>query len=185
MEPEIDRRCMECGAAVRARATFCPQCGNAMKEADNTTTIRQAEGRTTQTTNQVAPNDELAASPQPPAPEITTEVSSGVKTRVDTSPPPTPLPTPPPQTSESRSRARVYTAARKTGDSVRGKLQRVAAAQREVVEEKIAPQVEKLRHASHVVLDEAAEDPNLRFILIAVVLFIISVVLLLVSNYLG
>jgi uncharacterized OB-fold protein len=26
-EPEIDRRCNVCGAAVRPRSVFCPQCG--------------------------------------------------------------------------------------------------------------------------------------------------------------
>src|SRR4030095_14243760 len=26
-EPEIDRRCSVCGAAVRPRSLFCPQCG--------------------------------------------------------------------------------------------------------------------------------------------------------------
>src|SRR5947207_13871580 len=33
MEPEIARRCMTCGAAVRGRARFCPQCGQDMSEA--------------------------------------------------------------------------------------------------------------------------------------------------------
>ncbi len=29
-EPEISRRCFACGASVRQRALFCPQCGNGM-----------------------------------------------------------------------------------------------------------------------------------------------------------
>ena len=33
MEPEIARRCVACGAAVRGRAKFCPQCGSDMGEA--------------------------------------------------------------------------------------------------------------------------------------------------------
>ena len=33
MLPEISRRCLKCGAAVRASARFCPQCGQAFKEA--------------------------------------------------------------------------------------------------------------------------------------------------------
>ena len=32
-EPEIARRCVACGAAVRGRAKFCPQCGSDMGEA--------------------------------------------------------------------------------------------------------------------------------------------------------
>ncbi|HEY0082432.1 MAG TPA: hypothetical protein VGB61_06550, partial [Pyrinomonadaceae bacterium] len=30
MEPEIARRCLSCGASVRGRASFCPQCGSRM-----------------------------------------------------------------------------------------------------------------------------------------------------------
>jgi hypothetical protein len=30
MQPEISRRCLSCGAAVRAGARFCPQCGELM-----------------------------------------------------------------------------------------------------------------------------------------------------------
>lgn len=62
--------------------------------------------------------------------------------------------------------------------------QRMASAARDVVEERLGPRVEKLRQASTVVLDEAADDPNLRFILIAVLLFIIALVLILLSMYL-
>ena len=31
MLPEISRRCLSCGAAVRAGARFCPQCGKAFE----------------------------------------------------------------------------------------------------------------------------------------------------------
>ncbi|HEX8352028.1 MAG TPA: zinc-ribbon domain-containing protein, partial [Pyrinomonadaceae bacterium] len=33
MLPEISRRCRSCGAAVRAGARFCPQCGEPMADA--------------------------------------------------------------------------------------------------------------------------------------------------------
>jgi hypothetical protein len=62
---------------------------------------------------------------------------------------------------------------------------RVKVAARDAVEGKIAPRVEKLRQASTVVLDEAAEDPGLRFVLVAAVLVILSLVLLLLSQILG
>jgi zinc-ribbon domain len=32
MQPEISRRCLKCGAAVRAGARFCPQCGQEFRE---------------------------------------------------------------------------------------------------------------------------------------------------------
>jgi hypothetical protein len=59
----------------------------------------------------------------------------------------------------------------------------VAAAARGAVEERLAPRVEKLRQASNVVWDEAQDDPNLRFILIAVFLFIIAGVIILLATY--
>jgi hypothetical protein len=43
---------------------------------------------------------------------------------------------------------------------------------------------EKLRRASNVVLDEAAADPSLRFVLVATALIIISIVLLLLARVL-
>ncbi|HYH85115.1 MAG TPA: zinc ribbon domain-containing protein, partial [Pyrinomonadaceae bacterium] len=33
MQPEISRRCLKCGAAVRAGARFCPQCGQEFRGA--------------------------------------------------------------------------------------------------------------------------------------------------------
>jgi uncharacterized protein involved in copper resistance len=62
---------------------------------------------------------------------------------------------------------------------------RVKVAARDAVEGKIAPRVEKLRHASTVMLDEAADDPGLRFVLVAAVLIIFSLILLLLSQILG
>src|SRR5436305_503028 len=38
--PEISRRCLSCGAAVRAGARFCPQCGKAAGDEN----VQAAEG---------------------------------------------------------------------------------------------------------------------------------------------
>jgi hypothetical protein len=65
------------------------------------------------------------------------------------------------------------------------KRHRVRTAAREAVEENLLPRVERLRQASNVVLDEAAYDPSLRFVLIALVLFFIFLLILLVNNILG
>lgn len=66
----------------------------------------------------------------------------------------------------------------------RGKGQRVVGAARDVVEERLAPRVEKLKQASNVVWGEAQDDPNLRFILVAVFLFILALVIILLGTYL-
>jgi hypothetical protein len=66
----------------------------------------------------------------------------------------------------------------------RGRGQRVVGVARDVVEERLAPRVEKLRQASNVVWGEAQDDPNLRFILVAVFLFILALVIILLGTYL-
>jgi hypothetical protein len=52
MLPEISRRCLGCGAAVRAQARFCPQCGKVVGEARE----KEAAGGGAETS---APGDEL------------------------------------------------------------------------------------------------------------------------------
>jgi hypothetical protein len=65
------------------------------------------------------------------------------------------------------------------------KRQRVTAAARDVVEEKLSPRVEKLRQASNVMLEEASYDPSLRFVLVAVAAIALSLFLLLLNYLLG
>ena len=45
--------------------------------------------------------------------------------------------------------------------------------------------VEKIRHVSSVVIDQAAYDPSVRFILVAAGLFVLFLVLLIVSKVIG
>ena len=45
--------------------------------------------------------------------------------------------------------------------------------------------VEKIRHVSSVVIDQAAYDPSLRFLLVAAVLFVVFLVLLILSKVIG
>ena len=109
-EPEIARRCTTCGASVRQRAMFCPQCGSP---------VSQTQAPTTTTT--------------PLIPETIIETAPAPKVR---------------------------------DDCVRGR-------------------VEKLRKVSSVVLDQAAYDPSLRFLLVAAVLFLLFLVLLILSKVIG
>jgi hypothetical protein len=64
------------------------------------------------------------------------------------------------------------------------KQQRVTASGREAFDERARPRGEKLRRASTVVLDEAAADPSLRFVLVAIALIILSLLLLLLGRIL-
>ena len=53
------------------------------------------------------------------------------------------------------------------------------------VVENVRDRVEKIRHVSSVVIDQAAYDPSLRFLLVAAVLFVLFIVLVILSKVLG
>ncbi|HET9478875.1 MAG TPA: hypothetical protein VFO72_06000 [Pyrinomonadaceae bacterium] len=53
------------------------------------------------------------------------------------------------------------------------------------VAENVRDRVEKIRHVSSVVIDQAAYDPSLRFLLVAAVLFVLFLVLLILSKLIG
>ena len=49
----------------------------------------------------------------------------------------------------------------------------------------VKARVEKFRHVSSVMIDQAAYDPSLRFLLVAAVFFILFLVLLILSKVIG
>jgi predicted amidophosphoribosyltransferase len=49
----------------------------------------------------------------------------------------------------------------------------------------VKAKVEKLRHVSSVVIDQAAYDPSLRFLLVAAAFFVLFLVLLILSKVIG
>lgn len=54
-----------------------------------------------------------------------------------------------------------------------------------VHEDGVRARVEKLRKVSSVVIDQAAYDPSLRFLLVAAVFFLLFIVLLILSKVIG
>lgn len=79
---------------------------------------------------------------------------------------------------------RVY----RPGDKTRERLHRASEVARGVtrgVIEEPAKRVEKIRQASSVVIEEASYDPSLRFVLVALGLFVVFVVLLVLSKVMG
>lgn len=64
---------------------------------------------------------------------------------------------------------------------VRGRAAAVGAS----VGESLKPRVERLREASSVVIDEAADDPGVRYLVIAAVLFLLFLLLWVLSFTLG
>ncbi|MBD0369277.1 MAG: hypothetical protein ICV60_00370 [Pyrinomonadaceae bacterium] len=185
MEPEIDRRCPDCGAAVCAQSAFCPQCGRAMKAGASSSSSAEgtAAAVTESATQPEAGRDEKKAGGNSTRPLNITAPS--VKASELTS-------NPLPKTEQVSLPAQVAREQIASGKALeqrpeprsRGRGQRVVGAARDAVEERIAPRVEKLKQASNVVWGEAQDDPNLRFILVAIFLFIIAIVIILLGTYL-
>jgi hypothetical protein len=146
-EPEIDRRCSVCGAAVRSRAAFCPQCGQSI----------------TPETKNTDPKNE--------PPKVTPARSAEIAQTIDISRHQVPdlsqtQPLVPRQAKEPKSQPVQHQGLHRATDVAREK-------------------VDKIRKASSVVIDQAAYDPSLRFLLVAAVLFILFLFLLLMSKVLG
>jgi len=150
-DPEIDRRCTVCGASVRPRAAFCPQCGQSIPgQSEGPETHPERDDPKTIASKQ---SDTVAIAPEAVPDFLETQPLSAFPVRpVETAPPSQPiivkkdLPVP--------------------DGSVRGR-------------------VEKLRKVSSVVIDQAAYDPSLRFILVAAGFFLLFLFLLLMSKVLG
>src|SRR5689334_13192523 len=53
------------------------------------------------------------------------------------------------------------------------------------VADNVRDRVEKIKHVSSVVIDQAGYDPSLRFILVAAVIFVLFLILLIVSKVIG
>ena len=71
-----------------------------------------------------------------------------------------------------------------TYEKAREGLQRASTATREALADNVK-RVEKIRHVSTVMFEEASYDPSLRFVLVALGLFVVFLVLLLLSKVMG
>jgi hypothetical protein len=63
------------------------------------------------------------------------------------------------------------------------RVRQVRTAARGALEDKVKPRVDKMRKASTLVLDEAASDTGIRFLLVVVLLFMLFLVLLFLSKW--
>ena len=145
-EPEIDRRCSVCGAAVRSRAAFCPQCGQA-----------------------IAPQQTTEPKIEPP--KVTPAREAELAQTIDLSRHQVPdlsetQPLVPPKAIEQVTPPAQHQGLHRATDAARAR-------------------VDQIRKASSVVIDQAAYDPSLRFLLVAAVLIILFLFLLLMSKMIG
>lgn len=159
-DPIIARRCPWCGVAIREEAFFCPQCGKDLTQLHPDFSATMVESAPPETKKR--DTAELIESEIPGNPPAKV-VPEGL----------------PPDFSPAKSRKTPI------GQQALGKMgariQKATHVARDV-EGNVAHRVQKLRDASSVVIDEASYDASLRFILVAVVLFIVFLVMLFLSK---
>lgn len=173
MLPEISHRCPSCGAAVRDRdALFCPECGKAMSEKP-----AEPEAAVSVESLSSSPKPEADEKPGPAPDSFVNEPSSSAPPITETS-----------AANVNPKEEEHVTAAHRRGEKTRERLHRASEVARGVtrgVIEEPAKRVEKIRQASTVVIEEASYDPSLRFVLVALALFVVFVVLLVLSKVMG
>ena len=182
MSPEISHRCPSCGASVRDRdALFCPECGKplsakpkAKEGSDSPDTSIKAEAGEIVEVSRASSADEasMPTISEPTEPDTAEPLEAATAT---------------PAVANTKDDASSQPAHRR-GEKTRERLHRASDIARGVgrgVIEEPAKRVEKIRQASTVVIEEASYDPSLRFVLVALGLFVVFVVLLVLSKVMG
>jgi len=160
MQPEISTRCSSCGAAVRDPAMFCPECGKPM------------------TSNPA----ELSAAAEQPAKTVADVNTEGVTDHeVKVSPAPA---TEPEKAANKSDKPAESASARGARERTREKLHRASSVARGAFEDNVK-RVEKIHHVSTAMIEEAHYDSSLRFVLVALGLFVVFIILLVLSKVMG
>ena len=199
-EPEIARRCLECGATIREYARFCPQCGQPLRATArveaSAPTIPLAEARGSASAE---PRDEPSAQrarderPAPSAPASSGLAPTGeLAAPAENSSPASIKQQPRAQPTTNRAPSASRPPASTLGLSQAGEAADEPAARPgrfrsklTAVEAGVRPRAEKLRQTSSDILDEAADDPALRFVLIAIGIFLVFVLFFILSRILS
>ncbi|HYW74995.1 MAG TPA: hypothetical protein VE961_28475 [Pyrinomonadaceae bacterium] len=156
MQPEISHRCSACGASTRDFSEGVLFC----PECGQALTAADKGGES-----------KRAGAPEPAAASL---LPQGDAAR------PAGNPSAPPEKSSNYPEAERATARERTRET----LQRASQKTRGAIEGNVK-RVEKIHQVSSVVLEEATYDPSLRFVLVAVGLFLLFVILLILSKVMG
>lgn len=156
--PEISHRCPSCGASTRdfgEGVLFCAECGQALAASEK---VENETGKTG------APDPGATASVSSP-----TIDSNKAKTDSPAVVEKAPAGTHERATARERTRETLQRASQRTRGAIEGNVKRV----------------EKIHQVSSVMLEEATYDPSLRFVLVALGLFVLFVILLVLSKVMG
>jgi predicted RNA-binding Zn-ribbon protein involved in translation (DUF1610 family) len=183
-EPEIARRCSSCGASIRVRAFFCPQCGKALNGQKEHSKTTSPDAKT-----EMLPGNNVSLTETHP--DTPTEDKAQQTSSVGEAADATVLEQAPPiesfevSSKESTAQTGPSDVTVKRGASRAASTTRLnpkKAVARHAVKDDVLHRVENLRQISSVVIDEASYDPSLRFVLVAAVLFIVFLVILVLSE---
>ena len=154
----ISRRCTNCGASIRRSGSFCPQCG-ARVEAARSSELKKPEAvrKTTRLEKKSGP------------------VSGAVPVEPKAAAAPPSNPSPPTETPYVVSPAGSF-------DTTVGLKPRTAEpVSRGAAQEKIVRE-EHVTRSSPIIRNEAPVDTSLRFIIVAVALFLVALILVIISQ---
>ena len=179
MKPEILHRCASCGASIRESAMFCPECGrplapaptapaaNASQDAELPAVAEIPGPAATLSPELVETRETPLARPSPGPTDVKTDRANSRK-QVDQPPEPETRPGPLESTRE-----RLHRASSVASSVARGAL------------EDNVKRVEKLHDFSTAMIEEAHYDPSLRFVLVALGLFVVFVIMLVLIKVMG
>ncbi|HUS09465.1 MAG TPA: zinc ribbon domain-containing protein [Pyrinomonadaceae bacterium] len=179
-EPVIARRCPTCGASIRQVALFCPQCGNALPpraadQSQSAAAIAEEENR-----RDTAPLDNSAIRLQPDFSDTVAikraDVQDGLTSMSDTLAIDMAI--------EKPKELVIDPASPRVRETVGAKVQRATTMARGV-EGDVMQRVQKVREISTVVIDEAAYDPSLRFILVAAFVFGLFLIIVVLNKFIS
>ena len=184
MQPEISHRCASCGASIREPAMFCPECGKALGPVANTAPdpTHQVAAATPSPalTTSASPEIVVDRAGQPAALQVEPAVEPASAPETAQADPPIsksqtgqPVETGPKPSPREKARERLHRASSVASSVARGAL------------EDNVKRVEKIHHVSTAMIEEATYDPSLRFVLVALGLFVIFVILLVLNKVMG
>ena len=180
MLPEISHRCPSCGASVRdfgERAMFCPECGRTLTTDSEKTSQENSPAAVEIAADAaepgVVPTEEVAHAAVVPPAEAETAKSAANTDAAQA-----------PVTEKGPAKEPAIDDRHKARERTRETLHRASTMARGAIEDNVK-RVEKIHHVSTVMWEEATYDPSLRFVLVALGLFVVFVILLILSKVMG
>jgi len=167
-QPEISLRCSSCGAAVREPAMFCPECGKPLATASTQTEPPAAE--ISAAASQPSVSSEPVADREAQTSPESVEVAEAAATAE--------------VIANAMDKPEESGFGHGTRERTRERLQRASTAARGALEDNVK-RVEKIHHVSTAMFEEAHYDPSLRFVLVALGLFVVFIILLVLSKVMG